>query len=132
MTAQSRNGRGERIWLLRQMEPWGAHHLAPDAKHALLIRRAASVASPHSLPRGHSTYALFFLTVSGCSLLRLRTDPPIFMCGKSSCPYQIKKPKALSLRLFYQMVGARGFEPPTTCTPSKCANPGCATPRRSE
>ncbi len=26
-------------------------------------------------------------------------------------------------------IGATGFEPVTSCTPSKRANPGCATPR---
>ncbi len=27
------------------------------------------------------------------------------------------------------MVGARGFEPPTPCSQSRCAKPDCATPR---
>ena len=28
-----------------------------------------------------------------------------------------------------QMVGAKGFEPSTLCSQSRCAKPGCATPR---
>src|SRR5262249_31363531 len=35
----------------------------------------------------------------------------------------------ISLRLHLSLIGATGFEPVTSCTPSKRASPSCATPR---
>ncbi len=48
-----------------------------------------------------------------------------------SCPANRRLWRSLSYLSLWtsDLIGATGFEPVTSCTPSKRANPSCATPR---
>lgn len=68
----------------------------------------------------------------GCFLSIVRAYETSAYATRSRYTIPTKKPTGkrwVSPMYYEKMVGAAGFEPATSCTPSKRANPSCATPR---
>ena len=51
---------------------------------------------------------------------------------QSAFPFESMNQGVSPVRLLSKMVGMAGFEPTTSCTTSKRAKPGCATPRHNQ